>query len=85
VDGKEEKENEKIKRVRIMEQKKNKKWKIAICPPPNDLTFQLLMKEERLCADELSLLVKSFSTLPSNSPHRPAVLFHKFSVTLTPT
>ena len=53
--------------------------------PPSGLTFQLLMKEERLSADEPSLLIKSFSALPSSSPHSPADLFHKLSVTLTAT
>jgi hypothetical protein len=43
------------------------------------------MKEERLCVDEPSLLKKSFSALPSSSPHSPADLFHKLSVTLTST
>jgi hypothetical protein len=81
----EEKENDYVKRVRTKEEKKNMKCIIEICLPPNGLTFQLLMKDDRLCAVELSLLVKSFSALPSNNPHRPAVLFHKFSVTSTPT
>jgi hypothetical protein len=71
--------------VRKRKEKKKMKWTTEICPPPNGLTFQLFMKEERLCADELSLLVKSLSTLPSSSPHRPAVLFHKFSVIPMPT
>jgi hypothetical protein len=66
-------------------QVEKQKKKIKMYQPPSGLTFQLLIKEERLCAEELSLLVKSFSILPSSSPHSPAVLFHRLSVTPTPT
>jgi hypothetical protein len=62
-----------------------KKKKIKMYAPPSCLTFQLLIKEERLCAEELSLLVKSFSALPSSKPHSPPDLLHKLSVTPTPT